>query len=60
MTKILAFLKGKKTYGLVVLALIVIGLNLLGYISVELANTLLGLLGFGAFATLRSSVGKKK
>ncbi len=54
----ITFLKGKKTYILATLGALVVFVKFLGWIDEATANTLLGLLGFGAFATLRAG-GKK-
>jgi hypothetical protein len=56
MTKFLNFLKGKKTYFLSACAVLVVGLHFFNLLDVDVTNTLLGLLGFGAFATVRSSI----
>lgn len=49
-------LKGYRTYILAGTALVVIAGNLLGIVSVDVANTLLSLLGFGSLITLRAAV----
>lgn len=53
--KYINFLKGYRTYLLAFLGIVVAGAQTLGYIDLALANSLLGILGFGAIATLRAS-----
>ena len=53
--KYINFLKGYRTYILAFLGIVVAGAQTLGYIDLTLANSLLGILGFGAIATLRAS-----
>ena len=60
MKKATNFLDGKKTYILGTIALIIIGANLFGLISNEVANTFLGVIGFGGLVTLRAGIAKSK
>ena len=50
------FLRGKKTFILVALALVVLGLKLAGIVDDATANTILTALGLGSLATLRLAV----
>jgi hypothetical protein len=52
----MSFLKGKKTYILAVLGAGVVGAYFLGFLDMTTANMLLGLLGFGGLAALRSGM----
>lgn len=52
------FLSGKKTYILGALGLLTIGGYLAGLISVDTANILLPIFGFGGLITLRAAVAK--
>lgn len=58
MDKLFAFLSGKKTFLLAGAGAIVQGLVFAGVLTQEQATPILGMLGFGAAATLRSAVGK--
>ena len=57
--KVVAYLEGKKTYAIGAVAILVIVANLGGVLEAELANTLLGLLGFGGLITLRHGLAAK-
>lgn len=52
------WLKGKKTYIIAALMLIVQGLQMSGTITPELANELLKLLGMGAVATVAAKMNR--
>jgi hypothetical protein len=56
MSKILEFLKGKKTYVVAIAGAAVQGLVFAGVLTQEAANPILAMLGFGAAASLRSAV----
>ena len=56
MGKFLESLSGKKTYIMAVAGAIVQGLVFAGVLAQDQANPILGMLGFGAAAALRSSV----
>ena len=55
MTSLQKFLDGKKTYACAFLGAVVVFLNLAGFIDSGLTQTLLGLFGFGAVASLRAA-----
>lgn len=52
------FLDGKKTYIVVGLGVLVVGLNMLGIINADQMQHLLDVLGLGAMATLRNAIAK--
>lgn len=54
----ISFLSGKKTYILGFLGLLTIGGYFLGFESIDTANMLLGLFGFGGIISLRAAVAK--
>ena len=54
----LDFLKGKKTYILVVIGAIGYGLALAGIITEDMLEKVLTLLGIGAVGTLRAGISK--
>lgn len=56
MTTVLAFLKGKKTFILVGLALVVLACKHFGLLDPHIADELLGALGLGSLVTLRLAV----
>jgi hypothetical protein len=56
MDSFLKALDGKKTYLLAIAGAVVYGLVLAGLMTQEQANPILGLLGFGAAASIRSAV----
>ena len=58
MSQLVTFLAGKKTYGLVAVAVVLTGLKALGYISDGTYNLLMTLTGAGTVATFRAAVGK--
>lgn len=51
-----AFLAGKKTYVMAIAGAVVQGLVFAGVLTQEQATPILGMLGFGAAATLRAAV----
>lgn len=55
MTKILTFLKGKRTYICAIAGAIVVFLQFINIIDSHVATTLLALLGFGGMAALRAA-----
>jgi len=55
MDKFLKALEGKKTYLLAIAGAVVQGLVFAGVLSQEQASPILGMLGFGAVATLRAA-----
>lgn len=52
-------LKGKKTFLLAVAGAVVFFASAAGYLDAEFANKILGFLGIGAVATLRSAIANK-
>lgn len=51
-------LKGYRTYLCVAAAVVVSGLNAMGFVSDEMRNMLLGVCGFGGMAAIRSAISK--
>ena len=60
MSNVIEFLKGKKTYLCAAGIFIVAGCEALGWITKDLSDTLKGILGACAVASIRSAVGAKK
>lgn len=58
MDKIIEFLKGKKTYIIVIVGVLVNGVYAMGYISAEMLPIVNTILGFLGLAAVRAGVSK--
>ena len=58
-SNVINFLKGKKTFTLVVLGLVVLGLKFTGVVDASVADPVLTALGLGGLATLRLALDGK-
>lgn len=56
--KVIAFLEGKKTYFVAALVAVVAVAEFMGWIDMQTATSILGILGAGGLASLRSAVKK--